>query len=1222
MVFCHLFVKMRQNKIKGKKMNKKIITLCSAITIATIFSACGGGGASTKKINNNTPKNKTTSTEKTQIVGRVMDGYIKDATVFLDLNKNLELDADEPKTKTNDLGQFTLELSKEETESIDRTHRIISLPDGIDHDTNLPFKTSLSLVPTKKMIENTVYLTPLSTFLSYSAVNALQGKISGVTVMEIEKQLNQTFDIDVSKQANFIKNNDLKYYKINNILQKAKELSGISYDEFSKLITKGITLDELLEKLDKPNEVRKLKEFYEKITQAEVETKKANINKAVLEKINDKKYDFDKISIKDLQNDEEINDKDDKKPIIKGEKEKLSGNGGFVESDFEGKIFEMHEESGDIFMGLSRLEFANGKINDSMSYSIEDGYLKLSMGTFKKIEEKDGKIWFEDTNSKKKYYFQVKDTSQDHNLVSQNGVLYSTYNKNAIVFLDKNKNLVQDSDEPSTITDENGNFTIKIEQIFIDKKKSLVAINGQNENGKTSKNIAFKTLMGEDKIILNPFSSALTGLAYAITNNMLMQDLSHSNMIPSLAKNIGIQIEDLTSDITKNPALVKKALKINSFVQALSNVYNDDKAHETHILEAYMHLFSNVLADIKPNISEFGMDKLLERFNHKNKYIQINPNFEQKYTDINTFEKLLEAIDYEIENTNNMSKIQSYIQEAKKFRPKKRNIAVSWDANMQGSHPLPKDQFSKYQWHLLDQGAVVNTNGIYTVGGHDLNVKALYEKGIVGQNAWVRVVDDGLEAEHEDLKGRLNRENSWSAEKKSNDTTPKSIEDSHGTNVAGLIAADGSNNIGLRGVAPYATLTAYKLRTPQAGSLDYTTEELKEAWLGGDKDKISIVNNSWGSLADKYIEEEKILKEGAQGSEYRNGKGRIYLIASGNGGFNQREIDEEGEILDVVDDSATSYLRGSQYAITVAAVRNENIITQYSAQGSNVLVSGYGGGIKTHTSALMATTTRTGASKTTWKEDSKKAYSFAFDGTSAATPVTSGALALVLSECPNLSYRDVKWLIAHSATKIDENYDGTTISGVKNVPPFKTAPEKDLHNGFGYVENAAGLSHSNYYGYGLINPSKMIEMCKDNFISLPKKREIEVVNVNTGLKPLNKNNQHLKEKIMVNESDINKVDKIEWVGLTVYGKFDNLQKLSMVLISPSGTKSRILTNSKSAFDEVMKLEEGFRFSSVAFVDENPKGEWTLFVQSDDKNDTGRFTKLKLEIVGYNSEERK
>ncbi len=1210
-------------------MNKKIITLCSALTIATFFAACGDMS------NDDTPPkldNEKQDVEKkadVNIVGRVMDGYIQGATVFFDENKNLTLDATEPKTKTNELGQFTLGLTNEQAKKIDRTHRIISLGDGIDYDTKLPFTTSLASAPTDKMVQSTIYLTPVSTFLTNSAVNAVKGKIDGVNVMQIREQLNQTFGIDVAKQENYIKDNNLAYYKINNILQKAKEVSGISYDDFSKLITKSITLDELLAKLDKPNEVRAIKDFYSKVTQEEVETKKANINKAVMEKINNEKYDFDKISINDLPNDEEIKDVDDIKPTPPKDDEQKDDkdvSGGFTYSDLVGEVFSMHSEDGSIFMGLRRLEFSSDKINDSIPYKIENGLLKLEgMGTFKKTGESGDKIFFEDINTKKRYYFKAKKANdpEDNKLVPQNGVLYSPYNKSATIFVDTNKNLVLDSDEPSAVSDENGNFTIKVKQIFIDKKYAIVAINGKNDKGDVSKNIAFKTMMGEDKIVLNAFSSALTGLAYAITNNMVMQDLSHSNMIPSLTKNIGIDIEDLTSDITK-PALVKIALKINSFVGALANTYNDDKAHGTHILEAYMHLFSNVLSDIQPNIPEFGLDKLLERFNEKNKLIKVNPNFEQKYVDIKTFKDLLKAINDEIDGAKDMAKIENYIKEAKKFRPKKRDIAVSWDANMNSAdYKLPKDQFSKYQWHLLDQGAVVNTHGIYTVGGNDLKVKPLYEQGIVGQNAWVRVVDDGLEAEHEDLKGRLNVENSWSAEKKSHNTTPKNIADSHGTNVAGLIAADGSNDIGVRGVAPYATLTGYKLRTPQPGALDYNMEELRDAWLGGD-DKISIVNNSWGSTADKYIEEENILKEGAETKRVRDGKalGRIYMIASGNGGFNQREVGEDGEILDIVDDSATSYFRGSQYAITVAAVRNENTITQYSTQGSNVLVSGYGGGIKTHTSALMATTTRTGASKTTWPEDSKKAYSFAFDGTSAATPVASGALALVLSECPDLSYRDVKWLIANTATKIDENYDTTTISGVKNVPPFSTTPKLDLYNGFGYVKNAAGLSHSNYYGYGLVNPTGMINMCKDSsFKHLPAKKEIKVTNENTGLIPLNKNNHYLKEKIMVNKSVVNGLDRVEWVGLTIYGKFDNLHKLSIVLISPSGTVSRILTNSKSAIDEVMKVEEGYRLSSVAFVDEDPQGEWTLIAQSDDMSDTGRFTKLKLEIVGYNNEER-
>ncbi len=876
--------------------------------------------------------------------------------------------------------------------------------------------------------------------------------------------------------------------------------------------------------------------------------------------------------------------------------------------------------------------FSEDKINDSVSYNIQNGILKLMGKSYQKLRvDTDGKIWFKDLASNKEYYFEKDETADV--MVYQRGVVYSAYNNGATVFLDLNKNLTLDVDEPKTTTNANGEFTIKIKQSYIDRRKSLVAINGKNTENEVSKDILFATTMADKEVHINTFSSFLTTFAYAITGQKIQQsDISHSNMIPSLGATLGITVGDngsvnqIEADPTKDTELNKKALKLNAYVRAIANTYNGEDSDNEKILEAYIHLISNAISntprlDENENpVDETGLVHLMERFNSKNAL---------KNKAGETFASLLEDITNGIDTNLANTEIEALIEKAKEFKPEKKKEAQDWEVSFNGKVLLPADQFSKYQWHLKDQGAIVNTHGIFSTGSGDLGVEELYKKGYVGRNAYVRVVDDGVEAGHEDLVNRVDVDNSYNAQTKENDPTSPQIEDSHGTNVAGLIAADGSNNIGLRGVAPYATLSAYKLRTPQAGSLDYTHDELTEAWLGGN-DEISIVNNSWGSTIDKYIEEEKLLEQGATTKRVRSGKtlGRIYLIAAGNGGFNQREIGEDGEILDAVDDSNTSYFRGSQYAITVGAARNENIITQYSTQGSNVLVSGYGGGIKTHTSALMATTTRTGATRETWEEDSEKAYSFTFDGTSAATPVTSGALALVLSECPDLSYRDVKWLIAYTAKKIDENYDGTTISGVKNVPSFHTTPKKDLDQGFGYIENAAGLSHSNYYGYGLINPAGMIERCKGNFKPLPEKRTVKVVNENTSLTNLKDSENHLlTEKITINASDLagdKKIDKIEWVGLTVYGNVDNLTKISMVLISPSGTKSRILTNSKTAFDDVAILEEGYRFSSVAFVDENPQGEWTLLVQSsdDEKEDTGRLVKLELEVVGYNSKDRK
>lgn len=1091
-------------------MIKEIKYISLSLVLCTLLSACGSSETKTEKIPS---AKKTASTNK--IVGRVTDGYIKNATVFFDLNRDETYTEGEPKTKSNEYGQYTLTLSQEEYSKIDRTHSIIALGDGIDVDTGELFPTKLMVTPEKKDMESLVFISPLSTFRTKMALNIINGEIAGIGIIGFQEKLNKLFDLDVevSKQINYIKEHNVPYYRINNILQKAVEISGLSYDEFTKLFEKDMTFDELLDKLPNSDSIKDMKEFYNSVKQTHMNEKRISISIEINKKLKNKEYNFSDIDIANLPEDEKFIDVEDEIAVIL-----------------------------------------------------------------------------------------VKDTQK------KSGTLFSKYKNDATIFLDLNKNFVLDINEPKTLTDKNGKFIIEIDSAHMDLRRSLLAIDGKNAKNEVSKDILFATLRNiEEDVYINTFSSYQTATVFAILealNNEL--ELGAGGLfLKGIEASLEIDPDSHKIDDSNN----KLSLKINSYVRAIANTYMGEDTAQLKIFKAYKYFSANTVSH-ESDASKFGFNNLVARFTKKNPLT--NDAGE-------TFASLLEKISIEIDKGNS---VEDLIKKAIEFRPKV-NKSVSIEYNFSNETKLPKDQFSKYQWHLKDQGAVINAKGISSLGGHDLGVDTLYEQGIVGKGVHVRVVDDGVEAGHEDLKGRMDLANSFNSEKKVNDPTSTKIEDTHGTQVAGLIAADGSNNIGLRGVAPYATLSAYKLQTPGGGSLDYTFEELGDAWLGG-SDEVSIVNNSWGSAADKYQEEEKYLKKGAESMRKRiiNGEekalGRIYLLAAGNGGFNN----ENG--VKGVDDSVTSYFRSSQYAITVAAVRNENIVTQYSAQGSNVIVSSYGGGIFPRSSALLTTTTVTGTSENTWKEDTKKAYSFAFNGTSAATPVASGALALVMQECPNLSYRDVKWLIAHTAIKIDEDYDGKS-KAVSNVPSFKTSPDKDLYQGFGYIENAAGLSHSNYYGYGLLNPVEMIEKCKNNFISLPAKKTIKVVNTNVGLINIIDNNHRLKEKIRINKSDIkshNKLDKIEWVGLTVYGKIDNLKKLSIILISPSGTKSRILTNSKSAADEILELENGYRFSSVAFVDEDPYGEWTLLVQSDDEEARGKFTKLELEVVGYKNEERK
>lgn len=514
---------------------------------------------------------------------------------------------------------------------------------------------------------------------------------------------------------------------------------------------------------------------------------------------------------------------------------------------------------------------------------------------------------------------------------------------------------------------------------------------------------------------------------------------------------------------------------------------------------------------------------------------------------------------------------------------------------------LVSDQFSLYQWFIKDNGIIFNEFRTSTVGGNDLNLDEVYPKYLGYNNGnpiLVQVVDDGVDYNHEDLKDNINLVASYNAYTGLNDPTAFDFYNAtHGTQVAGLIGAVGYNNIGLKGVAPSSNIAGFAFETTSSGGLILDAEILEKAWLTGvDANEISISNNSWGSCINNSTDYEEILKLGSE--QLRDGKGRLYLFAAGNGrGGNTSCANIENS-----ESANTSYISNSQYSITVAAINNDNKFASYSSSGSNILVSGYSGepGL-----ANIATTISSGTSiffEDTWREDKKRNYTYSFSGTSAATPIVSGSLALVLEACPNLTYRDIKYLIAKKSTQVDIYNDS-------------------------WIRNGAGLYHSNDYGYGLINVKGMIDECTETYSLLSERVALPIVSTN-------ETTEIPYEDYALRTIDIPSNIKVEWVGLTLSIDSDYLDSLQIYLISPSGTKSKIL----HAYNQLgnkeyiyynyykEKFVSGFRFSSVAFVDENSLGSWKVQIisskngtENDDNDqniDLGKLTDISLEIVGH------
>jgi len=101
-------------------------------------------------------------------------------------------------------------------------------------------------------------------------------------------------------------------------------------------------------------------------------------------------------------------------------------------------------------------------------------------------------------------------------------------------------------------------------------------------------------------------------------------------------------------------------------------------------------------------------------------------------------------------------------------------------------------------------------------------------------------------------------------------------------------------------------------------------------------------------------------------------------------------------------------------------------------------------------------------------------YTAIMNGTSSAAPNTAGVVALMLEANANLTYRDVKHILATTAKKIDAKNTGVTVNGIN----------LDL----GWITNAAGLNFSNSYGFGSVDATAAVNMAKNYSNYLPSQQ--------------------------------------------------------------------------------------------------------------------------------------
>lgn len=362
---------------------------------------------------------------------------------------------------------------------------------------------------------------------------------------------------------------------------------------------------------------------------------------------------------------------------------------------------------------------------------------------------------------------------------------------------------------------------------------------------------------------------------------------------------------------------------------------------------------------------------------------------------------------------------------------------------------FPTDPLVTDQWHLLNVGQQVGNpdfQNIFGIPGEDINVAPVWNNGITGEGVVVGVFEVGgiFETTHPDLAANVDPILAF--------TSPSVQIADHATSVAGIIGAVGDNGIGGTGVAPGVILV------PMG---DVNAVSIPDAIRFAADNGIDITNNSWGpgggrSLGGPTANEILALRDSVLfGRLDENGDplGVIHVFSSGN------SASSVGAGPPALDSSSFNGWVNSRYTIGVTGVDHDGLynnvdgtVTGYMEIGASVLVAaptgsnplsifndtGIGSGI--FTTDLTGEDGYNGSDNTgppTGDRDflDDIDYTSRFNGTSAAAPMVSGVIALMLEANPNLSWRDVQEILIRSARQNSEF--ATMADGVDKTVGFE-----------------------------------------------------------------------------------------------------------------------------------------------------------------------------------------
>jgi len=533
------------------------------------------------------------------------------------------------------------------------------------------------------------------------------------------------------------------------------------------------------------------------------------------------------------------------------------------------------------------------------------------------------------------------------------------------------------------------------------------------------------------------------------------------------------------------------------------------------------------------------------------------------------------------------------------------------------------DPLYSQQWHLKNTGQKAFSKSGGTVG-HDINIGNLHKQGVKGSGVKVAVVDSGLEIKHEDLVENILLNRSYNYVTSINDPTSTSKEGDHGTSVAGIIAARGFNNIGGRGVAPETSLIGLNYLESQEESNWYDSHGgkrtkdvlvINQSYGAGSQNKPRVFTSPWNKAHESWLKE--ITRKN------NKGRGVLFVKSAGNSfeGFSwyvKSAYSENKSLPRLTAHNASIDLGNASFYNTVVSALNANAsdpLSSYSSTGAAVFVSAPGGEYGRNAPAIITTDSmgctigyaRTGSGSKGFNSGEEVLnedcnYTSSFNGTSSAAPVVSGVAALIFSVDDAITWRDVRYIIAKTAKKIDDKFKPIFVDSFIAEP--------------GWITNNAGFNFHNWYGFGLIDASEAVKMAqtyiKDKRLLPPLKETAFIPSDDAELDIVE--GTPTTKSVRITEED-NLI--IEAVQVELNIKHERNSDLSIELISPQGTSSMLLTP-RSLLTRDADFKNTVLLSN-AFYGETSAGEWKIKVTDTNQGDFIYYFLFRERVLENNTE---